>query len=340
MKHPFLLFLTIATPIAAALAELRTYSPDANTLHLWHLDEAAAPAIDAGNDRLDLPVLANGAIMGNSSFPGYGSALSTFDSGLTGVPASADAYLSALTLVNGAGDETSLTYRNLATGAFTFEALIRLDVDLTQTFVGSARGTAPMHIFSGEGEASANRIWQFRIDPIGFNPNADGVTTPLTAPALEFINVNMAVAPVQNRVMLLPLSGPDAVAPNTWYHVAAVYDGNEGTPNNLSIYWTRVEASRTEASLLIQRQLDTDLPIGQTDFAIGNIGRNPSSSNFLGLIDEVRISDIARGPAELIFVPEPGTALLVISGISALLLLPRRGRVPKGHGHPEGMSGY
>ena len=322
MKQLFMLAFAIATPIAAALADLRTYAPDANTLHLWHLDEPNAPAIDAGSDRLDLSVLANGAIMGSPSFPGYGTALSTFDSGLTGTPP--DAYLSAFALVNGAGDETTLIYRNLATGAFTFEALIRLDVDLTQTFAGTVRGTAPMHVFSGEGEANANRIWQFRLDPIGFNPNADGVTAPLTNPALEFINVNMAVAPVQNRVMLLPVTGPNAVAPNTWYHVAVVYNGNEGTPNNLSVYWTRVDPSLTQASLLIQRQLDTDLPIGQTDFAIGNIGRNPSLSNFLGLIDEVRISDIARGPGELIFVPEPGSGLLLLGGIAAIMF--RRSR--------------
>ena len=107
--------------------------------------------------------------------------------------------------------------------------------------------------------------------------------------------------------------------------MAVVYNGNEGTPNNLSVYWTRVDPSLTQASLLIQRQLDTDLPIGQTDFSIGNIGRNPSLSNFLGLIDEVRISDIGRGPGELIFVPEPGSGLLVVSGIGVVMF--RRSRV-------------
>jgi hypothetical protein len=76
--------------------------------------------------------------------------------------------------------------------------------------------------------------------------------------------------------------------------------------------------------MLIQRQLDTDLPISQVDFSVGNIGRGATASNFLGLIDEIRISDIARGPGELIFVPEPGTALLVMSGFAAILLRPRR----------------
>jgi hypothetical protein len=199
--------------------------------------------------------------------------------------------------------------------------MIRLDVDLTQTFAGSARGVIAMHVFSGEGEANANRIWQFRIDPIGFNPNADGFTTPLTAPALEFINVNSAAAPIQNRVVLLPLTGPDAVAMGQWFHVAAVYDGNEGTANNLSLYWTKVEASRTQADLLIQRQLDTDLPISQVDFSIGNIGRSPSASNFLGLIDEIRISDVARSSRDFIFVPEPCSGVLAMMGLGALSTL-------------------
>ncbi len=320
----FLLLAFAATAPLTAAAAARAYVPDANTLHLWHFDENAAPAVDSGSDRLDLPVLSGGATLGNASFPGFGSALSTFDSGLTGSPASTDAYLSALTLVNGVGDETTLMYRNATTGAFTFEAMMRIDVDLTQTFTGSARGTAPMHIFSGEGEANANRIWQLRLDPIGFNPNADGVTSALTTPALEFINVNQAVAPVQNRVMLLPLTGADALAVGAWFHVAVVYDGNEGTPNNLTVYWTKIDATRTQPDVLIQRQLDTDLPISQVDFAIGNIGRGATASNFLGLIDEIRISDIARGPGELIFVPEPGTALLVASSFGLMLLRPRR----------------
>lgn len=202
--------------------------------------------------------------------------------------------------------------------------MIRLDVDLTQTFTGSARGTISMHIFSGEGEANANRVWQFRLDPIGFNPNADGFTSPLTAPALEFINVNNASAPVQNRVVLLPLTGPNAVEAGQWFHVAASYNGNEGTPNNLSLYWTKIEASRTQADLLIQRQLDTDLPIGQVDFAIGNIGRNPSSANFLGVIDEIRISEVARGSGDFIFVPEPCASLLALGSLGSLLALRRR----------------
>jgi hypothetical protein len=308
----------------AAFGALRTYTPTSSTLHLWHLDESGTPVVDAGTNPLDLPVLSGGATLGNPSFAGFGTALSTFDSGLSGSPASLDAYLSALPLVNGVGDETTLAYSNATTGAFTFEAMIRLDVDLTQTFTGSARGVTPMHIFSGEGEASPDRIWQFRLDPIGFNPNADGVTAPLTGPALEFINVHGAIAPVQNRVVPLPLTGPNAVAMGAWYHVAVSYDGNDATADNLSIFWTKVDSSRTAADLLIRRQLDTDLPIAAVDFAIGNIGRVTPNGNFLGLIDEIRISDTALGAGNFIFIPEPSTGLLASMGCGILFLRRRR----------------
>jgi len=323
MTRTFLPALLILVAPICAHSELRSYSADSNTLHLWHLDDVGAPANDLGTSPLPLPVLAGGATLGNPSLGGFGTALSTFDSGLTGTPASLDAALSALPLVNGAGDNTTLTYSSALNGAFTFEALVRIDADLTQTFAGSARGVAPMHIFSGEGESNAERIWQLRLDPIGFNPNADGVTAALTSPALEFINVNSGAA--QNRVTLLPMTGPNAVASGAWFHVAVAYDGNEGIANNLSIFWTRADPTRTTADLLIQRQLDTDLPLGTPDFAIGNIGRNPSASNFVGLIDEVRISDVARGPNAFIFVPEPSAMLCAASGVAFFAMRRRRG---------------
>src|SRR6186997_1129491 len=90
MKWTLRFCLAFAAPLACS-ASLTTYTPDAATLHLWHLDEGNAPAVDAGSDRLDLPVLAGGATLGNPSFPGFGTALSTFDSGLNGTPASLDA---------------------------------------------------------------------------------------------------------------------------------------------------------------------------------------------------------------------------------------------------------
>lgn len=314
-------FLLLATLLPAGFASgaLVRYTADADTLHLWHFDESGAPVSDAGSEPLALAALSGGATLGNSSLPGFGSALSTMGSGLGGASTPA---ISPKTLANDATDNVVMTYAG-ASGAFTFEALIRIDADLTQTFVGSTRGGNPLQIVSAEqdGAGGGVRAWQFRLDPVGFNPNADGFTSALTSPALEFINVNNAVAPVQNRVVLLPTTGPNAVAAGQWYHVAVSYDGNEGVAGNLSFYWTLADSSRTSADLLAQRQLDTDLPLAGAgvDFTVGNIGRGTPNSNFLGLIDEVRISGIARGAGDFIFqVPEPTTATLALLSLAAL----------------------
>lgn len=306
------------------------YTVDDATLHLFHFDEPnpqdfpatlQSLAFDAVSaDPLNLPSLANGATFANPSFPGFGTALSTVDSGVYGTPASTDAYLAPKPLANDATDNVVLTYAG-DDGAFTFEAIIRLDVELTQTLLDSARDARPLHIISGEqdGPGGGVRAWQFRIDPIGFNPNADGVTSALEEPAIEFINVNNGVAPVQNRIFLLPTSGPNAVAEGEWFHIAAAYTGEEGVEDNLSLYWTRIEATRTQADLLGTRTLETDLPLADTgiDLSIGNIGRGTPNSNFLGLIDEVRISSVARGPRDFIFSASSGVVAPVITGFTA-----------------------
>ncbi len=55
------------------------YTTDANTLHLWHLDESAVPAIDAvaNPPGINCVNLSAGATLGNSSYPGFGTALNT-----------------------------------------------------------------------------------------------------------------------------------------------------------------------------------------------------------------------------------------------------------------------
>lgn len=176
---------------------------------------------------------------------------------------------------------------------------------------------------SGEEEASTNgsvRSFQMRLDPIGFNPNADGVTSPLTTPAFEFISVRNGMAgQVENRVVLLPTTGPNAITQNNWFHAAVTYTGTEGAADNLSFYWTKLDPANTQASLLTTRQLNFDLITGPVDFALGNIGRNPPNGNFLGLIDEVRISGIDRSASDFLFqIPEPSAALLSLFGLSGL----------------------
>ena len=105
-----------------------------------------------------------------------------------------------------------------------------------------------------------------------------------------------------------------------WYHVAVTYNGAENTADNLRIYWTAMDAARTSANMLLSTTLTNDLPQAAIDFAIGNSGRTPNN-NFLGDIDEVRISDVARGADQMMFaVPEPSTFVLGAAGIGIALL--------------------
>ena len=291
---------------AASLAHaliVGPYQPDAHTLHLWHFDEPAAPITNAVPGGLALTVLGGGATLTNVSYPGFGGSLNTIDGGPNATAGvDRDAYAAPRTLVNGTGDNVSLLYADPVSGAFTIEALVRIDFDPTANYGPTASGgngrAAPMQIVSAEDEANSGRIFQFRIVPIGVINNNSYVY-------LEFINVNQAVAPIENITVPIPTEGPDAIRQGEWYHVAVTYDGNENTSENLKFYWTRMDPDRTEANLIGTWTMQNDLRVAATDFAVGNIGRNPSQNNFVGLIDEVRISSIARPSRGMMFAPAP-----------------------------------
>src|ERR1051326_9181646 len=71
----------VVTLTGAAHAEiLGPYTPDENTLHLWHMNEATAPVADAVIGGTDLTALENGATLGNESYSGakgFGTAVGT-----------------------------------------------------------------------------------------------------------------------------------------------------------------------------------------------------------------------------------------------------------------------
>src|SRR5947208_3819592 len=93
----FLLFLQVGIAHATVNGP---YTPDADTLHLWHMNEHTAPVVDVGADGLHLTALRNGATLGNGSYKGFGTALSTYDGGPDAVTeVGRDAYLSARPLV-------------------------------------------------------------------------------------------------------------------------------------------------------------------------------------------------------------------------------------------------
>src|SRR5215475_11479612 len=267
--------LIASAVILSALAAANTkanivgpYSPDGNTLHLWHMDQNTVPVLDSViSGGTNFTVLTNGATLGNTSFSGFGTALSAFGPG---------------TLTNGAcaltprplPSDTAFTYAG-PNGAFTFEAVVQIQVNpalnLGTVAVGGTGRAAPLTILAGEGNTNPERIFQFRIDPVGFNPNAGGFTTPLTQPAIEFINVHQASS-ATNIIMLIPTSGPDAIVQNGWYHIAVTYNGQPGAANNMSFYWTLMDSNRFSASLLGTATMNLNLASGTPSFVVGNTG--------------------------------------------------------------------
>lgn len=280
------------------------YQPDAATLHLWHMDSAAVPVTNHVSGGFALTVAANGATLGNPSYPGFGTAVSTLDGGQAGTNFSGaiDAYLAPATLVNGAGDNIAWSFADPVTGAFTFEAIIRVDFDPTLNMGPVANGgngrNLPMQIISGEqdGTGGGVRSWQFRLLPVGFVSGASSTSEP----RLEFINVNNGTSP-RLYTANIPTAGPHAIISNGWYHVAVTYNGDANTADNLKMYWTVLDGAQTQANEIYSTSMDIDLFAGAVDFCIGNTGRTTPNNNFLGLIDEVRISKIARPANGMLF---------------------------------------
>ena len=205
-----------------------------------------------------------------------------------------------------------------ASGAFTYEAIIRVDFDPALNMAAAPTGNGrvdQMQIFSGEDDVNGGRNFQFRIDPVG-------TTSGNTVPRLHFINLNNGTS-VQDIAFDIPTTGPNAIISNQWYHIAVTYDGNENAADNIMLYWTWLDQvpSPIAANLIGSWSMQFDLKTGATDFCIANEGRSSggSSQNFVGLIDEVRMSSIARPANAMQFIdPNPAVLTQPISDTLAL----------------------
>ncbi len=258
------------------------YVADSKTLHLWHLDEAMTPVMDAGSDPLTLNSLENGALLWTPSRPGFGTAFNA----ATGFGTPAAGVLAAHKLVDGVEDDTTMTYAG-PDGAFTFEAIVKVGFDPA----APSAPNAEMQIVSGDNDPAGTRVWQFRLVP------RNGV------PELEFININGSVD-VQTIAMPVPVgAAPDAIVKGGWFHVAVTYNGTEDTADNLKMYWTALDPSRTQANEIGSASMKRDLIVSTPDFTIGNEGRaiSGASAAFEGLVDEVRISSVARSATGFYF---------------------------------------
>lgn len=268
------------------------YAPDANTRHLLHLDDDAAIGV-AANAVTGAPSFiasANPApaaatrnptpgILGATGASGFGYNFGTcanlsasnsmalfLDANGNGV---ADLDVSGTAL--GADRVSGATFTG-PYGEFTIEALVNFP-----SLTGANREIVSMDNSAG----AAARPFQFRLGSTG---------------QLEFNNIPVSGA---NPKTSVPTTGPEAFVANQWFHVALTYDG-AGT---IKFYWTKLDAARTEATFLAEHVVPYLDLSGEAVLTVGNENRNVSGEGLLGLIDEVRISDVARSAADMVFDP-------------------------------------
>ena len=266
------------------------YVPDAATLHLWHLDEAAAPFADAVDPPTPLRGLPNGARAGQPSLAGFGSAL-TFKHLAGGRRRQRDLrgalLLAAPALADGPQDDVPAPFAFTGPdGAFTYEALIKPEV------LPAAAPGLSMTILSMDGDRE-ERVFHWRIEEGDY---------------LAFIPIN-PIETAGGAIARIPATGPDAINNRDWFHVAVSYNGREGLGNNVRLYWTRVRSGLREANLIGEGTMPLDLLPLRGDFAIGNEARDKGTREaapFPGLIDEVRLSGVVRSPVDFCIVPPEG----------------------------------
>jgi hypothetical protein len=111
------------------------YGLDSSTLHLWHLNDTAVPAVIVvkGLNKLPLNGLLTNATFAGAALTGLGTSLLVNSGNNTG-----GILLAAAVLADGDGDDVVFSHADPTTGAFLNEAVIR---DRPHRF----RGGCPHH---------------------------------------------------------------------------------------------------------------------------------------------------------------------------------------------------
>jgi autotransporter-associated beta strand protein len=318
-NHPLSskLFLTLLVPAllvaprwASALV-FGPYTPDANTVYLFHFDEPAGSYIAtnaAGSLAAGTNVVAYDTLTINT-FPGVGISSPT-NFNILGAP--------------GAGSFAFGSFGNAANLANVFNTQTNgLGVDMDQNggfALNNGTATNFDTIASHSELLGANRSFTFEalVNLTGTNGNQEivcsdngfatvlrGFQFRLTGPRLEF---NWISSPPNNDLLaVIPTTGPNAFVPNQWFHVAVTHNETP-TPGgtNTTFYWTALTDSAVTANAISNF---TTLRITNNPpliLDIGNEGRaiSPSAGSaegVEGLMDEVRISNTARAANQMMF---------------------------------------
>ncbi|HEY1123377.1 MAG TPA: LamG-like jellyroll fold domain-containing protein, partial [Haloferula sp.] len=209
------------------------YVPDAETVHLFHFNEAAGTSITANAVSEGRPAIAfDGAtLLNHATNPQPASTTVLGATGLSSAFGNA-ANITATNLgigldANSSGgfqvgtastcpDAVAHSSFTGVSGAFTIEALVKLP-----SITGSQREIACTD------SALAARGFQFRVNSTG---------------QLEFNFISTAGA---TATATIPTIGTHAFSAANWYHVAVTYDGT-----TTRLYWTLVDSSVSAANLI------------------------------------------------------------------------------------------
>ncbi|MES2439685.1 MAG: BNR-4 repeat-containing protein [Verrucomicrobiota bacterium] len=290
--HPFarLSLVSASLVLPAAAVVVGPYTADSDTVHLFHLNEAAGSSVSANAVSGGAPLISfNGttavgandtaqpaltSMLGNAGPASFGNAASIsnvayglgLDANLSG---GFQPGTSATTpaLPDGVAHSTFTA----ADGSFTLEALINVP-----------NLSVKREIISTD-SVQTNRCFQFYTDTDG---------------TLKFNFIGTASATATAPV---PASGAHAFVANQWFHVAYVFNGATSAS---TFYWTRLAATSTQANALVTTGAETTTASYAGPLVIGNEGRGPSAEGLLGLIDEVRISKVARTAGQFLFAPD------------------------------------
>jgi hypothetical protein len=103
----------------------------------------------------------------------------------------------------------------------------------------------------------------------------------------------------------IPTSGIHAFVADKWFHVAITYTGSQEAADNLRLYWTALDSAATEANLIGTGTLSADLTGSVANrLGIGTTTRSPFRFE-CGVVDEIRISRVARGAGDFLFGLSP-----------------------------------
>ncbi len=297
----------LAVAVAAApitQAALWTYTSDANTLHLYTFEEQSGMSSTANlgtkggrvltvketsTDTRKSETVQRADMLGHTGLAGFGNAVKIAHVGSGTNPAGNEGVgfdfngngFYSQGMFNRPAEDRITDFRTYFPGSYTLEAMINLP-----SIANPGGATNGRSIISFDSSTENSRSVFFRV----------------SAGELHLVNANNNKSVGISLVVAIPTAGPEAFEPNVWFHVAVVHDAADG--GSTQFYWTRVDPSRSQATPLGPRFTGPQTPNNVTAspaLALGADSRHAFSESLGGLLDNVRISSVARGPGDFIF---------------------------------------